>query len=632
MGICDRSTGRCECREGFTGIACEKMYCEEKSSGGICHNSGRCLSLRQAAKEQDDFSLFTTTTYSLWDADMIYGCVCDRGRGGVHCNQKLCPTGDDPLTTGQVDEIQEIFCVCPDICSGSFRLSFRGETTKDILYSADAAAVEAALEALQTINDVSVTIEAGGSTVCQNLGGMTSVTFLTEHGDLPAMRVMRNALASTTNGTITLTIGDNGADVNTADTDYSRTGTKENAECSNRGTCNTSTGVCTCEAGFIESDMKGGAGNVRNCAYKDPAVTISECAMGKPTPSTFAVCSGHGTCSSDGTYKCSCNDGYTGYSCSDRLCPTGIAWWDEASDTNTAHAVAECSNRGECDRAIGICKCDSAFEGPACERMKCDCNGRGRCRSLREFAVAAGYDYGSDPDDSTLWDADKIRGCECDTDGYSYAPPYAGDVNDWTGYNCSLRTCPYGNPLTNKSGKAEIQTVTCTDDVGSTSPSGSGFYLTYNGETTELISVDAVASALETPDGSSVEEKLESLSTIGDVHVTFDSTGDATACTSAGKVITIEFFSELGEVPQMTSTTTGATVTVTHDTTRAGTTQKVECGGGGICDTRTGLCKCFRNYVSSDKNNGSGLSGDCGFFDSRYVGGQVGESSAPEFA
>ena len=31
-------------------------------------------------------------------------------------------------------------------------------------------------------------------------------------------------------------------------------------------------------------------------------------------------------------------------------CPTGVAWFDKASAINTAHALAECSNQGICDR------------------------------------------------------------------------------------------------------------------------------------------------------------------------------------------------------------------------------------------------------------------------------------------
>ena len=33
MGVCDRSTGLCTCREGFEGIACERQSCPSKCNG-----------------------------------------------------------------------------------------------------------------------------------------------------------------------------------------------------------------------------------------------------------------------------------------------------------------------------------------------------------------------------------------------------------------------------------------------------------------------------------------------------------------------------------------------------------------------------------------------------------------------
>ena len=41
---------------------------------------------------------------------MIYGCACDEGYTGHDCSIRLCPTGDDPMTSGQVDEVQIVSC------------------------------------------------------------------------------------------------------------------------------------------------------------------------------------------------------------------------------------------------------------------------------------------------------------------------------------------------------------------------------------------------------------------------------------------------------------------------------------------------------------------------------------------
>ena len=56
-------------------------------------------------------------------------------------------------------------------------------------------------------------------------------------------------------------------------------------------------------------------------------------------------CNGHGTCSGASDYVCDCDDGYFGADCTLRKCPEGLAWWDEPTATDTAHALAQCSNR-----------------------------------------------------------------------------------------------------------------------------------------------------------------------------------------------------------------------------------------------------------------------------------------------
>jgi hypothetical protein len=59
-----------------------------------------------------------------------------------------------------------------------------------------------------------------------------------------------------------------------------------------------------------------------------------------------------------------------GATCKSMKCPSGIAWSDYATATDTAHAMAECSNMGLCDRTTGACRCASGFEGVACERSE----------------------------------------------------------------------------------------------------------------------------------------------------------------------------------------------------------------------------------------------------------------------
>ena len=70
------------------------------------------------------------------------------------------------------------------------------------------------------------------------------------------------------------------------------------------------------------------------------------------------ACNGRGACdtSTANSVKvdaCTCYSGFSGGDCAQIDCPKGNAWWDEPSATNTAHAMAECSNMGICDRGLG---------------------------------------------------------------------------------------------------------------------------------------------------------------------------------------------------------------------------------------------------------------------------------------
>ena len=106
-------------------------------------------------------------------------------------------------------------------------------------------------------------------------------------------------------------------------------------------------------------------------------------------------CNGHGFCE-PATDTCKCYEGwgaktdvavYKLHDCSGRTCPSGPAWADVASDEKTAHAPAECSGKGTCNKATGTCKCVSGFSGDACQRFGClyDCSGHGQCVSMKKI-------------------------------------------------------------------------------------------------------------------------------------------------------------------------------------------------------------------------------------------------------
>jgi len=181
----------------------------------------------------------------------------------------------------------------------------------------------------------------------------------------------------------------------------------------------------------------------------------------------FSHCNYQGQC--DYCYeRCHCYRGFGSRSdlltvgrdvqpdCSSRVCPAGKAIADIPTRANQSHAMAECSNRGICDRKTGSCKCFDPFTGSACERMRCpnDCSGHGRCMSMAEITRQRAYanpklvtfEYGSANGLSTIaWDHDVVHGCVCDS---SWATGFgAGErqLSEFFGPDCSQRRCPSGD-------------------------------------------------------------------------------------------------------------------------------------------------------------------------------------------
>lgn len=220
--------------------------------------------------------------------------------------------------------------------------------------------------------------------------------------------------------------------------------------------------------------------------------------------------------------------------------------------------------------------------------------------------VSSPVTYGSVPGDVNTWDALKIHGCDCDVHYHEYPDGVSGDVSDWTGYDCSLRTCPTGNsPYSAQTAVAEVQTVICETADDSTAE----FTLSFRDETTDVISGAA--------DAATVQTALEALATIGSVTVAFTD-GAQNACGDGSQNMTVTFTSELGELPSLVgAAVTNVDAIDTHVTT-ATTTNNYECGLKGICNRDTGLCECFDAYVSSDGFGNRGTRGDCGYLDRSF--------------
>lgn len=673
-GNCNRQTGQCECMEGYEGLACNRMECPE-----WCSTHGECNSMRIHAANMDkgliissefsadvDYPEYPYTTR--WDADLIHGCTCDANYDGWNCQKRVCPAGDDPLTTGQTDEVQLLRCDLnpndPANVGDRFTLSFRGIVTRPFPPSASAADIRALLEELPNIGGVSVSFSRGISFCNADFSGVNpsgnviSITFLTEHGDVPSLLVLDQyggLLAGEDDNAVEVAVNGGPISYSTSTGSaqaYSVLGTKESLPCSGRGDCDTRTGECKCFTGFYASDGRGNSGTIGDCGYVQLPVTAC--------PGFPNECSGHGTCSGSPAYKCTCFEGYQGGDCSERTCPRSNAWFDYPTGPEKAHASAECSNKGECDRNTGQCKCQRMFEGSACERMTCPgsdspwgvCNGHGRCMTMFDLAKYSRTDngdpievsYGKDPNSPSTWDAKAVLGCNCD-DG-------------WSGYDCSLRTCLDGYDITlleaDESLVDEIQEMYCQ----SINPRATTtFRLSFRGEKTNPISYSATAA--------DIKQELEALSTVGRINVVFNDDNAALTlpvCASGpGTRVIFRFETEHGDVPPIRvvmgrKTASGGYADgdgfisgdlvfwggdpdndyrgsspsnmyrfdklppagyhgggIRAAETRKGTTSMAECSGRGTCDRELGVCKCYPGFGSSNGNRGPGDREDCGW-------------------
>ena len=131
-----------------------------------------------------------------------------------------------------------------------------------------------------------------------------------------------------------------------------------------------------------------------------------------------------------------------------------------------------------------------------------------------------------------------------------------------------------------------------------------------------------------------VERILKELPTIEDVIVTFSSESHDRVCVGSdgeANVVSVRFLYEIGDLPPLVADT--SELFFGHDGTRgkvyiatngetihgvssvAGSRERLECSGRGLCNRDSGICECFPGYASSNglNRNERGTRGDCGY-------------------
>jgi hypothetical protein len=295
MGVCDRSTGQCKCREGYSGAACERRHCVGNGvSSFSCNNRGRCVPLRRLAQDghKNEYLEPAPIAYgtlasdpATWDADMIYGCLADEygsssdgntnnlqareeynisTHSGADLSVLECPAGyDSNKATIQYGteknfsntlEVQTLLC---HATGGYFTLTFRGVVSSKIYAVDTQETFQEKLSTMQYLGSVTVSPSVASSTVCSENGQNTwNITMSSVMGgNIPLLAVASKALSGWPMK-VTITRSERG----------SATGL---LQCSGHGWCNTQTGRCDCWEHFGPSDGAGNAGPRGDCGFRE---------------------------------------------------------------------------------------------------------------------------------------------------------------------------------------------------------------------------------------------------------------------------------------------------------------------------------------------------------------------------
>jgi hypothetical protein len=331
-GMCDRELGVCRCFDGFTGSACDRNTCPNDCSG-----HGTCKFIKD---------LNPDVAYTEWDAEQFQSCECDGGWEGADCSLRMCPKGDDPLTPSTADQdVTVTIAGATTITAGKFVLEFTDAlgykfNTSAIDVTASADDVKTALQTLPQNVIPSVTVGAGPLAItiqfddAANTGDQTLACHIDGCNHAGCQPLWKGAY--------------HGSDFSAVALDGSGS-----AALTAGGTYDGDMANC-----LFEVKCSGADDYVwRNCERTEYSGTIPI--------TTSAVTLTDGVTAQWGADPATvpCVDGEV-YSFT-----AGVSTCTVATTTSSDKESAECSNRGLCDRELGLCRCHSGFRGLDCSEQ-----------------------------------------------------------------------------------------------------------------------------------------------------------------------------------------------------------------------------------------------------------------------
>jgi hypothetical protein len=282
-GVCDTTSGECECFDGFEGKACARTTCPNDCSG-----HGTCEFIEELAYRAvwNDFTTNgfnedpASLSYYSWDKSKSRACVCDPQYGDLDCSKRMCPYGNDILdvrdnllisTKYQTQQLKFVFNYDLPVASDkkTFALQFKSKlnetfTTIPIVFKSDNLPgftndIQLALLQLpnRVIDGVTVAASTWGTSGSDYLGSLgaelnVNITFTgnSVQGPQHPLTVLTYECGNGCTPKIT------GLDLQTRIIFYRSNNTElqladyNSYECGRRGKCDYTSGLCQCFSGY----------------------------------------------------------------------------------------------------------------------------------------------------------------------------------------------------------------------------------------------------------------------------------------------------------------------------------------------------------------------------------------------